>query len=39
MIRNQADPSSFNQTAILPFQLRLKDFELTMQDVYDFFTM
>ena len=37
IIRNQADPSKFNQDAILPFQLRLKDFELAMQDVYDFF--
>jgi hypothetical protein len=37
IVRNQADPSRFNQNAILPFQLRLKDFELAMQDVYDFF--
>ena len=37
IIRNQAVPSKFNHNAILPFQLRLKDFEMAMQDVYDFF--
>jgi hypothetical protein len=37
IVRNQADPERFNQNATLPFQLRLKDFELAMQDVYDFF--
>lgn len=35
--RNQADPTNFNPNAILPFQLRMKDFEMAMQDVYDFF--
>lgn len=35
--RNQPDLTKFNQDANLPFQLRLKDFELAMQDVYDFF--
>lgn len=35
--RNQADPSKFNPSAELPFELRIKDFELAMQDVYDFF--
>ncbi len=34
--RNQPDPSKFNKAAQLPYQLRLKDFELAMQDVYDF---
>ncbi len=29
--------TAFNQSAILPFQLRLSDFETAMQDVYDFF--
>jgi hypothetical protein len=28
---------SFNPAAELPFELRLKDFEIAMQDVYDFF--
>jgi hypothetical protein len=37
ILRNQADIQGFNQSATLPFQLRLKDFELAMQDVYDFF--
>jgi len=37
IVRNQADITKFNQNATLPFQLRLKDFELAMQDVYDFF--
>jgi len=37
IVRNQADQSKFNQNASLPFQLRLKDFELALQDVYDFF--
>jgi hypothetical protein len=36
-VRSEADPAKFNQDATLPFQLRLKDFELAMQDVYDFF--
>lgn len=35
--RNTVDVSRFNRQAILPFELRLKDFELAMQDVYDFF--
>lgn len=37
IIRNEPDPAKFNQNAVLPFELRLKDFELAMQDVYDFF--
>ena len=35
--RNQVDRSEFNGAAVLPFQLRLDDFALAMQDVYDFF--
>ena len=35
--RNQVDRSNFNREAVLPFQLRLDDFALAMQDVYDFF--
>jgi hypothetical protein len=31
------DLKSFNAEAELPFELRLKDFEIAMQDVYDFF--
>ena len=35
--RNEVDPNSFNPEAVLPYELRLKDFEMAMQDVYDFF--
>jgi len=31
------DPSMFNRDTQLPYNLRLKDFEIAMQDVYDFF--
>jgi hypothetical protein len=37
LVRNQPDTTKFNHDSSLPFQLRLKDFELAMQDVYDFF--
>lgn len=37
IIRNAVDNSKFNQHAKLPYELRLKDFEMAMQDVYDFF--
>jgi hypothetical protein len=35
--RNQVDEAKFNPKAVLPFELRLKDFAMAMQDVYDFF--
>src|ERR1051326_3377531 len=35
--RNRPKPDSFNRKAKLPFQLRLEDFEVAMQDVYDLF--
>ena len=35
--RNQVDPERFNVEADLPYELRLRDFEMAMQDVYDFF--
>ena len=35
--RNSVDNSKFNPAAKLPYELRLKDFEIAMQDVYDFF--
>jgi len=38
IVRNEPDASKFNRKAVLPYQLRLKDFELAMQDVYDFFS-
>src|SRR5690242_10294723 len=37
LLRAQPDPAWFNSSATLPYNLRLKDFELAMQDVYDFF--
>jgi hypothetical protein len=35
--RNLPDQTKFNPKAILPFELRLNDFAMAMQDVYDFF--
>jgi hypothetical protein len=35
--KETVDPDAFNSNAELPFELRLKDFEIAMQDVYDFF--
>ena len=37
VIRNHVVPSKFNATAVLPYALRLKDFESALQDIYDFF--
>ena len=37
VIRQVVDANFFNPNAELPFELRLKDFEIAMQDVYDFF--
>ncbi len=35
--RNQPKRENFNQAAKLPYELRLQDFEIAMQDVYDLF--
>lgn len=35
--RNAVDSRSFNKKARPPYSLRLKDFEMAMQDIYDFF--
>jgi len=35
--RNHPDQTKFNPNATLPFELRLNDFAMAMQDVYDFF--
>ena len=35
--RNAVDSSRFNKAADLPYELRLKDFEIAVQDVYNFF--
>ncbi|WP_420467555.1 hypothetical protein [Panacagrimonas sp.] len=35
--RNSLDPAKLNSAASLPYELRLEDFRLAIQDVYDFF--
>jgi hypothetical protein len=35
--RNQVSAEGFNPTAAMPYELRLEDFKLAMQDIYDFF--
>ncbi len=35
--RNQITAGKFNEPAKLPYELRLEDFKLAIQDVYDFF--
>ena len=37
IVRNKLEASGFNKEVELPYELRLQDFELAMQDVYDFF--
>ncbi len=37
IVRNQVRPESFNKNAPLSFELRIKDFEMAMEDIYDFF--
>jgi hypothetical protein len=34
--RAQIDETKFNRAAVLPYELRLLDFQLAMQDIYDF---
>jgi hypothetical protein len=36
-VRNIVDTTKFNQSAVLPYELRPQDFQMAMQDVYDFF--
>jgi hypothetical protein len=35
--RNKVNPKAFTPAPVLPYELRLIDFEAAMQDVYDFF--
>jgi hypothetical protein len=35
--RNNVDVTAFNLALQLPFELRVQDFQMAMQDVYDFF--
>ena len=37
LARNTVDLTKFNLAVKLPFELRLKDFEIAVQDIYDFF--
>jgi hypothetical protein len=37
IVRNTVDIAKFNDGATLPYQLRHEDFQMAMQDVYDFF--
>lgn len=37
IVRNTVDQTKFNLEAQLPYELRLKDFEMALQDVNDFF--
>lgn len=37
IVRNKVETGNFNRDLQLPYELRLQDFELAMQDVYDFF--
>ncbi len=37
ILRNRVDVTKFNKSAVLPYELRLEDFQMAMQDVYDFF--
>lgn len=37
IVRNEVEDSGFNKEVILPYELRLQDFQMAMQDVYDFF--
>jgi len=35
--RNTVELNKLNRGAVMPFELRLQDFQMAMQDVYDFF--
>jgi hypothetical protein len=37
LVKETVDRTKFNKAANLPFNLRLQDFDIAMQDVYDFF--
>ena len=37
IVRNKVDANGFNPNLALPFELRIQDFQMAMQDVYDFF--
>ncbi|MHB1004981.1 MAG: hypothetical protein ACYC3S_04975 [Chloroflexota bacterium] len=37
ILQATVDQAKFNKGAVLPYELRLKDFDMAMQDIYDFF--
>ena len=37
IVRSTLNQKDFNAAAVLPYELRLQDFQIAMQDVYDFF--
>jgi hypothetical protein len=37
ILRNSVDVTKFNPDAVYPYELRRQDFQMAMQDVYDFF--
>ncbi|MBN1919264.1 MAG: hypothetical protein JW889_15275 [Verrucomicrobia bacterium] len=37
ILRNTVDAARLNTAAVLPYELRLQDFQMAVQDVYDFF--
>jgi len=37
LMRNTVDDAKFNGKARLPYELRVRDFSLVLQDIYDFF--
>lgn len=37
LARNTVDDTKFNEKAQLPYELRIRDFSLALQDIYDFF--
>lgn len=37
IVRNIVNRANLNAAAVLPYELRIEDFQMAMQDVYDFF--
>lgn len=37
LLKKEVDLQKFNKNAVLPYELRLQDIQMAMQDVYDFF--
>jgi len=39
IVKNTVNHRAFNHALAMPYELRLEDFQLALQDVYDFFLM